>query len=149
MRWPRLRCLQRPYRRPRPTRSRISTRARPSRIVVGHEVGTGFDIYARVLQRHLGRHIPGNPAVVVQNMIGASGIAAGQLALQRRAQGRHGDGDLRAHGAVRAADGQRRRRFEPAKFTWIGNMEESVAICGVSKAAGIATFDDMRTQGGR
>src|SRR5262249_29610353 len=45
-------------------------------IVVGHEVGTGFDIYGRTLQRHLSRHIPGNPAVVVQNMVGASGINA-------------------------------------------------------------------------
>ena len=34
-------------------------------IVVGHEVATGFDIYARVLARHLGRYIPGNPAIVV------------------------------------------------------------------------------------
>src|SRR6059058_2529779 len=43
-------------------------------VVVGHEVGTGFDIYGRTLQRHLSRHIPGNPVVVVQNMTGASGI---------------------------------------------------------------------------
>src|SRR5215468_11875638 len=45
-------------------------------IVVGHEVGTGFDIYARALARHLGRHIPGNPNVVVQNMNGASGLTS-------------------------------------------------------------------------
>src|SRR5215470_14657521 len=45
-------------------------------IVVGHEVGTGFDIYGRTLARHIGRHIPGNPNVVVQNMVGASGLAA-------------------------------------------------------------------------
>src|SRR5262245_16457914 len=45
-------------------------------VVVAHEVGTGFDIYGRLLARHLGRHIPGNPAVVAQNMTGASGIAA-------------------------------------------------------------------------
>ena len=45
-------------------------------IVVGHEVGTGFDVYARTLQRHLSRHIPGNPNVVVQNMAGASGVNA-------------------------------------------------------------------------
>src|SRR4029453_8714956 len=43
-------------------------------IVVGHEVGTGFDIYSRVLARHIGRHIPGHPNVVVQNMVGASGV---------------------------------------------------------------------------
>src|SRR5262245_37148661 len=45
-------------------------------IVVGHEVGTGFDIYARALAPHLSRHIPGSPRIVVQNMVGASGITA-------------------------------------------------------------------------
>ena len=50
-------------------------RSKPFTIVVGHEVGTGFDVYSRLLARHIGRHIPGNPSVVVQNMVGASGIA--------------------------------------------------------------------------
>ena len=45
-------------------------------IVVGSRAGTGFDVYARVLQRHLRRHIPGNPGVVVQNMSGVGGIVA-------------------------------------------------------------------------
>ena len=45
-------------------------------IVVGHETGTGFDTYARLLARHFGRHVPGSPSIVVQNMVGASGIAA-------------------------------------------------------------------------
>jgi tripartite-type tricarboxylate transporter receptor subunit TctC len=45
-------------------------------IVVGHEPGTGFDVYARALQRHLRRHIPGNPNVIVQNMNGAGGIVS-------------------------------------------------------------------------
>ena len=45
-------------------------------IVVGHEVGTGFDTYARVLARHLPRHIPGQPNMIVQRMLGASGISA-------------------------------------------------------------------------
>src|SRR6188474_2023365 len=45
-------------------------------IVVGHQVGTGFDIYARAIAPHLSRYIPGNPTVIVQNMVGASGITA-------------------------------------------------------------------------
>src|SRR5262245_65432877 len=45
-------------------------------IVVGHEPATGFDVYARVLARHLGRHVPGNPNIVVQNMTGARGLTA-------------------------------------------------------------------------
>src|SRR4051794_35364137 len=43
-------------------------------VVAGHEVGTGYDIYSRLLARHIGRHIPGEPNVVVQNMVGASGL---------------------------------------------------------------------------
>jgi tripartite-type tricarboxylate transporter receptor subunit TctC len=42
--------------------------------------------------------------------------------------------------------GNKAARFDPAKFTWIGNMEEGVAICGVSKAAGIDKFEDMRSK---
>src|SRR4051812_37891152 len=42
-------------------------------LVVGHEAGSGFDVYGRAPARHLGRYIPGNPTVVVQNMNGASG----------------------------------------------------------------------------
>lgn len=114
-------------------------------IVVGHEPGTGFDVYARVLQRHLRRHIPGSPGVVVQNMPGVGGIAAANWLYNAAPK----DGTvvssfvytvpfepLMANNAA---------RFDPTKFNWIGNMEEGVAVCGLSKAAGIASFDDMRT----
>ena len=46
------------------------------RIVVGLAAGGGYDLYARTLARHLGKHIPGNPAVVVENMTGAGSIIA-------------------------------------------------------------------------
>jgi len=115
-------------------------------IVVGHEVGTGFDIYGRTLQRHLSRHIPGNPAVVVQNMVGASGINAANWLYNIAPK----DGTVVAtfvHPVpFEPLMGNSAAKFEAAKFTWIGNMEESVAICGVSKAAAIAKFDDMRTK---
>jgi len=115
-------------------------------IVVGHEVGTGFDIYGRTLQRHLGRHIPGNPIIVVQNMVGASGINAANWLYNIAPK----DGTVVAtfvHTVpFEPLMGNAAARFDPAKYTWIGNMEESVAVCGVSKAAGIARFDDMRTK---
>src|SRR5262245_43043706 len=46
------------------------------RIIVGFSAGGGFDTYARALARHLGRHIPGNPAVIVENMAGAGSLIA-------------------------------------------------------------------------
>src|SRR5438128_360053 len=45
--------------------------------VVGSDAGGGYDIYARTLARHLNRHIPGNPTVVVKNMPGAGSTRAG------------------------------------------------------------------------
>jgi tripartite-type tricarboxylate transporter receptor subunit TctC len=112
-------------------------------IVVGHEPATGFDVYARVLARHLGRHVPGNPNIVVQNMTGASGLTAANWLYNVAPK----DGTVMATFVhtipFEPLMGNGAARFEPAKFAWIGNMEESVAICGISKAAGIGKFDDM------
>jgi tripartite-type tricarboxylate transporter receptor subunit TctC len=112
-------------------------------IVVGHEVGTGFDIYSRTLARHLGRHIPGNPNVVVQNMNGASGITSANWLYNIAPK----DGLVMAT-FVQSVPfeplyGNSAARFDPAKSTWIGNLEESIGVCGVSKASGIARFDDL------
>ena len=51
-------------------------RGRTISFVVGFGPGGGYDLYARVISRHIGRHIPGNPIVVVQNMDGAGSVRA-------------------------------------------------------------------------
>src|SRR5262245_19087310 len=115
-------------------------------IVVGHEVGTGFDVYSRVLARHIGRHIPGHPNVVVQNMVGASGVTPANWLYNVAPK----DGSVIMTfvptAALEPIFGNGAARFDAAKFTWIGNMDEGVSICGVSPASGIATFDDMLTK---
>jgi tripartite-type tricarboxylate transporter receptor subunit TctC len=115
-------------------------------IVVGHEVGTGFDVYARALQRHFGRHLPGNPNVVVQNMPGASGVNAANWLYNSAPK----DGSMMATFVYAVPFeplmGNRAARYEAAKFTWIGNVTESIQVCGASKAAGIDRFDDLRTR---
>jgi len=112
-------------------------------IVVGHEVGTGFDIYARVLAPHLSRHLPGNPNVIVQNMVGASGVVAANWLANVAPK----DGTVMAtfvHTvAFEPVFGNAKAQYDPAKLAWIGNMEDSVGTCGVTKASGIAKFDDL------
>jgi tripartite-type tricarboxylate transporter receptor subunit TctC len=113
-------------------------------IVVGHQAGTGFDVYARVLQRHLGEHIPGNPAVIVQNMPGASGVIATNWLANIAPK----DGTVMATAVYTIVFeplfGNDKAKFDPAKLNWLGNMEQSVAICGVSKASGVNTFKDLQ-----
>jgi tripartite-type tricarboxylate transporter receptor subunit TctC len=51
-------------------------RTRPLTLVVGYAVGGGYDVYARLLARHLPKHIPGSPTIIVQNMPGAGSLRA-------------------------------------------------------------------------
>ena len=46
------------------------------KLIVGFSAGGGFDTYSRLIARHLGRHIPGNPAIIVENMTGAASLLA-------------------------------------------------------------------------
>ena len=79
------------------------------RIVVGIGVGSGYDVTARVLQRHWGKHIPGNPTVIVQNQPGAgSRTMVNQLVGQRSVR-RHRDRRAVQRAADRAAAAAGRR----------------------------------------
>jgi tripartite-type tricarboxylate transporter receptor subunit TctC len=115
-------------------------------IVVGHQVGTGFDIYARAMAPHLARHIPGNPGIIIQNMVGASGIVAANWLANVAPK----DGTVMAtfvHTVpFEPVFGNAKAQFDPAKLAWIGNMEESTGTCGVAKASGIAAFEDILTK---
>jgi tripartite-type tricarboxylate transporter receptor subunit TctC len=113
-------------------------------LVVGHEVGTGFDTYARVLARHIGRHVPGNPSLVVQNMVGASGIVAANWLYNVAPKDGTVVSTFVQTTVFDAIFGNAVAKFEPAKYTWIGNADEGVGICGISKASGVQNLDDLR-----
>src|SRR5262245_40663882 len=112
-------------------------------VVIGHEVGTGFDLYGRALSRHLGRFIPGNPNLVPENMIGVAGFAAANWLYNVAAK----DGSVIAIFAHTAPFeplvGKGAGRFDASKLTWIGIMDSVVGVCGVWNHAGIAAFDDL------
>jgi len=113
-------------------------------IVVGHEPGTGFDLYARTLARHLPKHLPGKPNAHVQNMVGASGVTAfnwlGSVAPK--------DGTTIAIVAFTVPFapmlGHAAGRFDASQYNWVGNMDSSVSVCAFSKASGALTFEQAR-----
>src|SRR3954447_12116038 len=115
-------------------------------VVIGHEVGTGFDLYGRALARHMGRFIPGNPTLVPENMVGVAGFAAANWLYNVAAK----DGSVIAIFAHTAPFepllGKGTARFDASKFTWIGNMDGVVGVCGVWDHAGISKFDDLFTK---
>ena len=118
-------------------------------VVVGHESGTGYDFFGRTLARHFGRHLPGNPTVVTQNTPGAGGLKTANWlnAVASR------DGSVVSVFAPEAAFkplyGDPAALFDPVKFNWIGNMDESIATCAVSQQSGIAGVEALFTREAR
>src|SRR5947209_6927860 len=112
-------------------------------IVVGYGTGGGYDVYARALARHFGRHIPGNPTVVVQNMPGAASLKS----VQYLSAGAPADGTLIVTfnpglitQALTAPD------KVPVKFldySWIGNVSEDFRVCFTWNATGIRSWRDF------
>ena len=99
-------------------------------ILVGYEAGGGYDLYARVVAQFLGRHIPGQPTVIVQNMPGAGGLrAARNLAnvAPGRYSARHARPDTAVRHRARLHPGHRRRRV-PLDRPIAMNVEVGVAF---------------------
>jgi len=111
------------------------------RIVVGLAPGGGFDTYARLLARHLGRHIPGNPTIIVENVTGAGGlIAANQLYRVAKPDGlslAHVPGTLLLGQVL----GQPGIEFDARKFEYVGATVKEEVVCSMTRASGIASVE--------
>jgi tripartite-type tricarboxylate transporter receptor subunit TctC len=112
-------------------------------IVVGHEAGTGYDFFGRTLSRHITRHLAGNPSAVPQNMPGAGGLRAANWLYNVAAKDGSVVSILAPETALKPIFGDSAATYEPARFTWIGNMDESVATCTVSARSGITSLDQL------
>jgi tripartite-type tricarboxylate transporter receptor subunit TctC len=110
-------------------------------VLVGFTAGGGYDVYARLLGRHLGRHIPGNPSVVVQNMPGAGSLKATQYVYGLAAK----DGlTLATVSRGMATDPLLNdAKFDATKLTWIGSVTSETSICATWQTSPVKTWDDM------
>jgi tripartite-type tricarboxylate transporter receptor subunit TctC len=114
------------------------------RIVVGFSAGGGYDIYARVLAKYFGRHIPGQPTVIVQNMPGAASLKSVQLL----SSGAPTDGTLITTfnpglitQSVTAPDKIGGVNF--LDHAWIGNVSEDFRVCYTWNGTGIKTWQEL------
>jgi len=116
-------------------------------LIAGFPPGGGYDTYVRVLARHYGRHIPGQPSVVPSNMPGAGSLLSANHIYSKAAA----DGTTLAMFASSAVMepllGNKAALFEPTKFSWIGSLSQDVSYCGVWQQPGAAaSFDEMMTK---
>ena len=116
-------------------------RGKTMRILVGFSAGGGFDTYARALARHMGRHIPGNPTIVVENMTGAGSlILANHLYRVAKPDGLT-MGSFIGGLLLGQALGQKGIEFEARKFEYVGSPTRDHVVCALTKASGITSLD--------
>ncbi|HMA72106.1 MAG TPA: tripartite tricarboxylate transporter substrate-binding protein [Xanthobacteraceae bacterium] len=116
-------------------------------LVIGYATGGGYDDYARLLGRHIGRHIPGHPTVVVQNMPGAGSIrAANYLYNIAPKDGTVFGGFARGIFIDPLLGRGDAMRYTAAKFGWLGSISNDAGVCAFRSDAGIESWADMQTK---
>jgi tripartite-type tricarboxylate transporter receptor subunit TctC len=115
-------------------------------VIVGYSAGGGYDLYARALARHMGRHIPGQPTLVVNNMPGAGSVAAANYIYGVAAKDGTVFGTFSRGVPMEPLIGTANTRYEADKFTWIGSISNELSICAVAGKSPVKTFDDALTK---
>lgn len=119
---------------------------RTVRILVGVSPGGEYDVHARLMARHLGRHIPGNPTIVVQNMPGAGGLAMANYLYNLAPKDGSTLGVVANGSLSQQAVGLRNIQYDAGKFQWIGSISPTVQIFGVWRTAGVTSLEETRTK---
>ena len=117
-------------------------------MVIGLSPGGGYDIYARIIGRHLARNIPGQPSFVPRNMTGAGGLVAANHLYNVAPK----DGTVL--GAPQrgvpfeplTGSGESKAQFDPLKFEWIGSANSETSIAVAWHTAGITSYKDLLTK---
>jgi tripartite-type tricarboxylate transporter receptor subunit TctC len=115
-------------------------------VYVGYSTGGGYDIYARMLARHMGRFIPGNPTLVVKNMEGAGSLRLANWLANAGPRDGTVFGTIGRGTSFDPILGQPGAQFTAGDFSWLGSMNQEVSICAAWHDAGIKGFDDLRTK---
>jgi tripartite-type tricarboxylate transporter receptor subunit TctC len=115
--------------------------------IVGGDAGGGYDIYARAVARHLARHIPGNPTVVVKNMPGAGSTRAGIYISTVAPKDGVSLGALMP-GAIMGPllEDKPMTQFDPTKVHYIGTADSGVRVCATYQNSKIKAFADAQKQ---
>jgi tripartite-type tricarboxylate transporter receptor subunit TctC len=113
------------------------------RIIVGFAPGGGFDTYARIIARHMGRHIPGNPTVIVENMTGAGSLIATNYVYKVAKPDGLTIGSISGSLILAQLLEQPGIEFDARKFEWLGMPTATNTVCAVTKASGIKTLADL------
>jgi tripartite-type tricarboxylate transporter receptor subunit TctC len=112
-------------------------------VYTGYTVGGGYDLYTRLLARHVGRHLPGNPTVVAKNMEDAASLRLANWLYTAAPKDGPAFGAIGRGTALDPLLAQPGAQFDGTKFSFIGSMNDEVSICVAWHTVPVKTFDDV------
>ncbi len=116
-------------------------------LYIAYSAGGGYDLYARMVARHLGRHIPGNPQIVPKNMEGAGGLRLANWLYQAAPRDGTVIGATSRNIAFEPLIGNKAAQYDSSQFTWLGSANDEVSVCASWHTSGVATINDVLSEG--
>ena len=121
-------------------------RGKAIRFLVGYGPGTGYDVYMRVVQRHIGNHIPGKPAVLPENVPGAGGLVMTNSLYNVVPRDGTAIGMPSRNLVTEPLFGNDAAKYDARNFGWIGSVSSDVATCLGWRASGVNTLADVTSR---
>lgn len=116
-------------------------RGKTIRFVVAFSPGGTFDAYTRVIARHFGKHVPGNPTIVVENMTGAGGFIQANFMYQRAKPDGLTIGNNQGSFILQQLLGAKGIEFDSRKFEYLGVPTEFHPVCALTKVSGFTNME--------
>src|ERR1044071_3779747 len=112
------------------------------RFIVGQAPGGGYDTYTRTIAQFMSKHVPGNPAAVVENMTGAGSLVAANYIYNNAKPDGLTIGNWNSALVFNQSMGDPNVRFDARKFGWLGAPSNSVPVCLIMGFTGLKNWDD-------
>jgi tripartite-type tricarboxylate transporter receptor subunit TctC len=116
------------------------------KLLISSSPGGGYDTYARLVARHIVHHIPGKPSIVPTNMPGAGGVRMANFMFHKAPRDGSHMGHVQRGVAFEPIFGNKKAKFDALKFTWLGSMNESIAVMFVRADVPINSIQDAMTK---
>jgi tripartite-type tricarboxylate transporter receptor subunit TctC len=129
---------------PQPSQAQDFYKDKTIRFIVGYSAGGSFDLYTRVIARHFSKHVPGNPATLVENMTGAGGIIAANHLYNIAKPDGLTIGAWAAPLVLQQIMGNEAVKFDARKFGYLGVPSPYDTVCTFNDKSGIATMSDWQ-----
>ena len=111
------------------------------KMIVGSGAGGGYDTYGRLVARHMGRHIPGNPTFITQNMTGAGGIIGANFVANVAPKDGTIVGAMQRAIALIQIMGKKGPKYKAEELNWLGSLAKEAGVCALATRTGATSLD--------